>query len=340
MIELLPSDEQQQIMDSVAEFLKRTPGVSGPSAERAEFGAETQVHREMASLGWFGLGLTEPQGGAGYSLMEEALVAREFGRALAPPSLCAAILGAHVAVQAGNDSIVRMILCGEAKVGLLSPASSAKPHAARECTLFEGQGARLVLFWSDRGMGLYERSTLPTVRAGAALDETIGSERVLVTDAPALAWVPSGDSNLTRRAELLICAQLVGVAEAAKDLAVEYAKVRHQFGQAIGSFQSIKHACAEMAVQCELAYAQTFFAALMTNSGAPDAAFQSAAAGLVAPDAALRNARAGIQIHGGIGFTADCRAHRYLKRAHLLNGLLPPARVFRAECLGGNPSYG
>jgi alkylation response protein AidB-like acyl-CoA dehydrogenase len=339
MIDLLPSDEQRQIIDSVADFFARTESASPAPSSNDGGKAAGLMREEMAALGWFGLGLAEADGGTGYSLIEEMLVAREFGRALASPGLWAIIVAAHVAAQAGQREMLRNILTGNLGVGVVIPVPSMS-GATGEVTLIAAQGAQLLLRWNASGAGLYERSAFAQTAIGASLDETVSLERVAQTAMQPAAWVSSADSPLPYRAGLLICAQLVGIAEAAKDLAVAYAKVREQFGQPIGAFQSIKHACAEMAVQCEAAYAQTFFAGLSAGGGLPDAGFQYAAAGLLAPEAALRNSRMGIQIHGGIGFTSDCRAHRYLKRAHLLKWLAMPARALRAMCIAADPVYG
>jgi alkylation response protein AidB-like acyl-CoA dehydrogenase len=337
VIDLLPSDEQQQIIDSVADYFARTEPASRVPANGGE-SAAILMRQEMAALGWFSLGLAEADGGIGYSLIEEMLVAREFGRALASPALCAVIVAAHVAAQAGQRDMLRSILAGNLGVGVVIPVPSTDGTGG--VNLIAAQGAQLLLQWNTSGAGLYERGAFAPSTIGKSLDETVGFERSAQTTMQPVAWVSSAESPLPYRAGLLIGAQLVGVAEAAKDLAVAYAKVREQFGQPIGAFQAIKHACAEMAVQCEVAYAQTFFAGLSVGGGLPDAEFQYAAAGLLAPDAALRNARMGIQIHGAIGFTSDCLAHRYLKRAHLLKWLTMPAHTLRAMCIAADPIYG
>jgi alkylation response protein AidB-like acyl-CoA dehydrogenase len=335
MIDLLPSGEQQQIIDSVGDFFARADLTAAASADERKAGHSLGLRREMGALGWFGLGLGEAHGGVGYSLIEEMLVAREFGRHLASPGLSAAMIAAHVAVHCSQRSLARDILSGEAGVGMIVPGGAG---AAGDVILVAAQEAQLVLYWNETGAGLYQRN----IFAGAPMasfDESVDMSRVARTAERPLAWVPAAQLSLPTRLGLLICAQLVGVAEAAKDLAVSHAKAREQFGQPIGGFQAIKHACAEMAVQCEAVYAQTFFAGLAVDAGLPDAAFQYAAAGLLTPVAALANTRAGIQIHGGLGFTSDCAAHRFLKRAHLLNWLAIPARRFRATCLAIDPHY-
>ena len=131
----------------------------------------------------------------------------------------------------------------------------------------------------------------------------------------------SSDVVLAGIADLLVSAQLLGVAQAALALAVSYAKLREQFGRPIGSFQAIKHHCADMAVRVELLSAQLDMAAIAARDGRDDATFQIAALRRLAPKAALANARRAIQIHGGIGFSAEADPHQLLKHAHMLRQL-------------------
>ncbi|MCB1133405.1 MAG: acyl-CoA dehydrogenase, partial [Verrucomicrobiae bacterium] len=112
------------------------------------------------------------------------------------------------------------------------------------------------------------------------------------------------------------------IAEGARDLAVAYAGVRRQFGRQIGSFQAIKHHCANMAIGVEMVSAQLDMAAIAVRDGREDAAFQTAALARLAPRVALQNARLCIQIHGGIGFSAEADVQLFLKQAHLLRNYL------------------
>ncbi len=126
-------------------------------------------------------------------------------------------------------------------------------------------------------------------------------------------------------ADLLVSAQLLGMAEAARDLSVDHAQTRHQFGKPIGAFQAIKHHCADMAVDAEMLSAQLDMAAIAVRDGRDDAAFQAAALRRLAPRVALFNTRTAIQVHGGIGFSAEADIHHYLKQAHVLSRLGGPA---------------
>ena len=142
-----------------------------------------------------------------------------------------------------------------------------------------------------------------------------------------LAELPEGESlggtELAERLRLAGCtlasAQLLGLAEASHELAVEYAKGRNQFGRAIGSFQAVKHILADMFVRLEVARAAVYAAgATLADPGVGDAARAAGSAKLVAGEAALQNARACIQVHGGRGYTWEVPVHSYLKRSWVL----------------------
>jgi alkylation response protein AidB-like acyl-CoA dehydrogenase len=335
MIDLLPSAEQQQIIDSVGEFFARALPVARLRIVADSWRISAVLWKEIAALGWFGLALAEEAGGAGYSLVEEMLVAREFGRYVASPALFAAMMSAHVAAHARKDALLEGILSGKLRVGLANVLAGTGKRMP-QFHLLDADGCDLVLYWNAAGMGLHERKAFAAPTVVASLDESVHLERAPAPDAAPVAWVSAQHHALPRRAALLVCAQLTGVAEAAKEDAVAYAKTREQFGQPIGAFQAVKHACADMAVLCEVAYAQTFFAGLSETGGLGDAEFQCAAASVLTARAALGIARTNIQIHGGVGFTSESDAHRYLKRAHLLSQLGGP--VSRQNLLKPVPS--
>ena len=334
MIDLLPSAEQQQIVDSVSEFFLRDMPVArlrGGGGQRIT----ARQWQDIAALGWFGLGVAEADGGVGFSIAEEILAAEQIGRNLGSPSLGATMLAAHLAAHAGAAALLQRIVTGACRVGIARAlAPSGEVPAAGSYHLIDALDAELLLVWQDQGAGLFARTDFGNLVGCAPFDDSTELERgTLSAAATPLIWVAATDRNLPELATLLIAAQLAGVAAAACDLAVGYAKIREQFGQPIGAFQAIKHRCADMAVATEAAHAQTCFAALMLLHNAPDAAFQVAAAAVLGARSALQNARSGVQIHGGIGFTADCDAHRYLKRAHLLEQLAGPPAMHRRALL-------
>lgn len=269
--------------------------------------------QRMADTGWFAITLPEAAGGVGLGLGAEALVFAEMGRFLAPVGAIAAAVGARMAWRAGDAA-----LAGQIAGGALRPALALDAGAA--------------------GMRLLDAD-------GAQAMVTVGARRARIDDAPDLDLVPcldltmrqamlprlnvapraqSDDGEAHAHLQLLAAAYALGCAECARDMAVEYAGTREQFGKPIGAFQALKHIMADMAVRCSAARAQLIHAALALDAQSANAAFQLAAAKRLADDAALSNGRANIQVHGGIGMTDEAGAHVPLKRAHLL-GFIAPA---------------
>jgi alkylation response protein AidB-like acyl-CoA dehydrogenase len=126
------------------------------------------------------------------------------------------------------------------------------------------------------------------------------------------------DPAQTLRLRLIDAAALAGIGQAALDMAVAYAGIRSQFGRPIGTFQAVKHHCANMAIAARCARDQTSFASVAIDEGRPDAALQVECALFVAGTAALEIAGKNIQLHGGIGFSNEADPHLFLKRAQLL----------------------
>jgi alkylation response protein AidB-like acyl-CoA dehydrogenase len=123
---------------------------------------------------------------------------------------------------------------------------------------------------------------------------------------------------LRRLGTVLAAAEAVGVAERALEASVEYAKVRQQFGKPIGTFQAIKHRCADMATRTEVARASVTWAAVALDDHDPEAAEWVHAAKALATRAALESTHDNVQNHGGMGYTWEADAHLLLKRARVL----------------------
>ena len=340
MINLVPTAEQQQVIDSVTDFLKnKLPVERLRDRKIAPGAAERREWQQMAGLGWFGFGLPEDLGGIGFSLAEETLAFREFGRNLVSPAVLAATLGAQVAARAGQRELADAILSGAERPALGIPTGAAGEFALSaksadgELHLVDAQDVKLVLVWNDAGAALIRRADLKNIVAVEPMDMTITLERGTAHATSPVAFVAATAEPLPLRANLLVSAIMVGMAEAARDLAAEYAKIREQFGKPIGSFQAVAHQCADMAVRAEAAWVQTKFAALAARDRRSDAVFQASAASLLASEAAFRNATLSIRVHGGIGYTADCPVHHYLKRALLLRRAVGGAQVQGARLL-------
>jgi len=136
-----------------------------------------------------------------------------------------------------------------------------------------------------------------------------------------------------RRAAVGAAAVMLGAARKCMDMAVEYAKVREQFGQPIGSFQAIKHACADMLVEVENAHGATYYAAWAVDAAAPDAALAASVAKSYVGEASRKVCGSAIQVHGGIGFTWEYDLHLYFKQAKFLETLYGDAEHHRALIL-------
>lgn len=313
---LLPTSEQQQIIDSTASFLadkmplRRLHG-RDPSAET--------LWSEMAAMGWLGLGVAEGSGGVGYGPSEEVLLFRELGRELGPPRLLFTSVAAHAAVAASQRALAGRLMSGELKAALAVQDDFSAPfpdtldrrriyevHGADVALVIDGARSRIV---DLRGVEITPCDCLdPSVSMGLADLSAASVLSDAVEPRVGLAAVLSG------------AAMMVGLAEKARDMIVEYAKIRCTFGRPIGAYQAVRHPCAEMAVRCEEAKAQLFLASVALADGLRDAPLQVAAARVMAEDAALLNADNSIQLHGGIGVTDEFDAHFLLKRINVMAG--------------------
>ena len=306
IIDLQPTDDQSLIADSIGGFLADRLPVSRLREPEGRAGAaERALWSELAGLGLFSMAIAEADGGAGYGLPEEIVAARELGRVLASPSVIAQITAVHLAA----DDERAALMSGERR------AAFAVTGTGGDVYLFDGADADLLVLLAG-GASLHRTSDFAWQDA-VAMDETLGVRRA---ESPMSSSSVAGRDAVADRISLLLAAAMSGMAHAATALAVDYARQREQFGQPIASFQAIKHSLADMRVRADAADAQTMVAAIAFGRGGPDRR-EVAAARWLAGDAAIGNARAGIQVHGGMGFTAECDAHLFLKRAHLFAGL-------------------
>jgi alkylation response protein AidB-like acyl-CoA dehydrogenase len=317
MVNLLPTDDQRSIVQSVARYMNAELPVQRLIGAARDPALTDDLWHRTAAMGWFGLSLPETAGGAELSVVEEALLFREFGRALAPPAFLAATLGAKIAAQANDMACAEAIASGNAKVALALPA-----ERDGELFLLDSADADYILRVDEAHASLHSTQQIERGEICKSFDETVAVHRARVHGDGVVAVGP----DLYHRALVLTAASLAGICSAVQDMAVEYAKIREQFGQAIGNFQAIKHRCADMAVRSEAASAQVSFAAIAMRDDRADSAFQVISAKLVASTYAITSAQENIQIHGAIGTTAELPAHLFLKRAHLLDLCFGPGR--------------
>jgi alkylation response protein AidB-like acyl-CoA dehydrogenase len=319
---------------------------------------------EMAKLGWLGLPFAEEYGGAGLGLVELCLVQEELGRAAYPgPYFASVVLGGLGLVLGGSaaqkEKWLPAVASGSARLSaaLVEESLDWDPAATGATAARSGDGwtltgvkrfvpwahvADMVLVPARTPEGLSLFLVAPS-SPGVSLRPMVGidlanrwSEMTLqgVTVKPdALVGQPGAAGSLLeallRRAAVSASAEMLGAARRCLDLSVEYAKVREQFGQPIGSFQAIRHRCAEMLVAAENAHAAVYYAAWALDAGAEDAAVAASVCKSYVGEAARQVCGDAIQVHGGIGFTWEYDLHLYFKRAKALEPLYGDAEYHR-----------
>ena len=338
MVDLLPTDEQRSISDTVARFLADGFPVERLVTAEADPAAGKAGWAAIAEIGCLGIALSEDRGGAGMSLIEEMLVAQEFGRVVGPTELLSAMLAARLAAACGSDATAQGIAAGTVRVATLSPITPVEMGAglSGDFYLLDHAQADVALFVGEGGAMLFPMTALGP-QAAEGLDAFVPLARVTARNLP-----PSCvklEPVWWQQALLLAAAYLSGITQATCAMASDYAKLRHQFGQPIGAFQAVKHRCVDMAIGAEAIGSQIAFAALLIGDGAPDATFQAMSAKLVAAQNAIRSAQDNIQVHGAIGTTAELPAHLYLKRAHLADRLFGSGRLLGDRLLASDGPY-
>jgi len=329
-MDLLPSEEQKQIINACVSFLENELPVERIHKVDASNPLITpDLLARMAELGWFGLGLSEEQGGVGYGLKEEVLLFVELGRFLVSPAVLGSVMGAHLASLAGNKTLAASIISGEKLIAVAIPTHAQKPEIHAQVTgefyVFEGSDADLILLVDENGLALVEKSAVSVFQPIVCMDEKVQMHLISLENVSTQAHVAAHKENIYLRGVLLTAAMLLGIAQATRDRSVAYAKVREQYGKPIGAFQAIKHYCAEMAVKCESVMSLLYHAAIVLND--PKGAygenyqFDTLAAKALASNAAQDNANTAVQIHGGMGFTQEMDIHLFVKRAHVLDQL-------------------
>jgi alkylation response protein AidB-like acyl-CoA dehydrogenase len=340
------SEDQELIRSTAREFLGDRLGL-GRVRElmMTDDGFERPLWKEMADMGWPGLAIAEEHGGAGLGPVELAVLLEEMGRLVTPgPFFASAVLATNTIQVIGDDGQLATLLprlaSGETIATLAvfegprgwrwdQPSTRAErvgegwtvsgtkrgvldAHLADQVLVTARDGDELGVFLvatGDHGV---------TITQEPAFDPTRRQCRVELDAAPAVR-LGAGDARqgmerVLRLAAVALAAEQVGGAQAAMEMAVEYAKTRYQFGRPIGSYQAIKHRCANMLMRVEQARSAAYYASRVTEDD-EELAVASPLAASVASPAYVWVAGENIQVHGGIGFTWEHDAHIYLKRA-------------------------
>ena len=323
MIDLNLAPEQQQIVDSARAMLERHYPVERLRKEPA--GPDNLG--PIMEFGGFTLSLPDDTG-AGLTAVEDMLLQVEFGRHLVSPAALALPLALRLCWEADRSDLIEKLLAGERNVAL-GHALSADPVPG-DIHLYDAEAADLGLVWTPSSAMLIDLSGVEQKAVPSAV-RPVALSRATITDTDIPLHLEGSGTSVPRFGRLMVSAQLLGISQALRDMTVEYAKVRNQFGRPIGGFQAVKHRCADMAIRTEAHAAQLTIAALALSGSWPDAAFQLDAAWLLGCRYAMENARSAIQVHGGIGFSAECDAHLYLLRAQLFENLGAGSRRREAE---------
>ncbi|HEY1653182.1 MAG TPA: acyl-CoA dehydrogenase [Acidimicrobiales bacterium] len=287
---------------------------------------------EMAKLGWLGVHLPEEHGGGGASLSELVVILDELGRQIAPGPFLPTVLAAAVIARCGTSEQQARYLPSLAD-GTHTAALGLGGSLALDGGRLEGDGgivlggraADLLLLRAGDDVVVVPRDADGLTLGGSKdIDPSCRSATTTVASVPVAASdVLTGAARPARAlARTLGAAEAVGVLSACTDAAVAYATERVQFGRTIGTFQAVKHHCADMLVAAELATATVWDAARAAADSLDEFDLAAAMAAHLAFAPAVHNAQMNIQVHGGIGFTWEHDAHLFLRRALVLNALV------------------
>jgi alkylation response protein AidB-like acyl-CoA dehydrogenase len=351
---MAPVAEREQLRDVVRGLLQKhadheqvraaadsVPGYSGELWRRLN--AEVELGR---------LAVPEAVGGHGFGIADLAVVLEESGAALLPePVLSSAVLGCQALAAAdqpaGIGDLLEPALAGTVVVTVSlggSPLTAERTggewlvRGRRQCVL-HGSAADLVLVdaATSEGTALFAlRAEDLEVAARTTMDPTRRQADLSAGSAPARCVVgperyPRVADRLRILSDLAVAAEHSGIVAELLRSTVEYVEQREQFGRAIGSFQAVKHRLADVLVDRERSRSAARCAAVAFDADPAAAALPVAIAAAVCADAAMRAAHEAVQLHGGIGFTWEHRAHYYVRRVLGDEGLFGSSREQRAR---------
>ena len=299
------SADQLALRDAARELLDgRSPIGVARTAMDGGGRPDLELWSAMVDQGWCGIAVPEALGGIGLGWVEAALLIEEVGAHVSP----APILSQLVALDLLADTAWGPgLLSGEITAAVTDDLSSPVPYAPTADVVVAIEVDALVAFELDES---------PVIEAAMDLTRPLG---FVSGGRHGVAVI--GDGDAARRfgdlGAIAYSAELLGLAQRALDMSVDYARERVQFGKPIGSFQAIKHRCADMLVDVEGMRSAVWWAAWCLTARHDDASVAASTAKIWCSDAATRVLSSAMQVHGGIGFTWEHDLHLYLKRAHL-----------------------
>jgi alkylation response protein AidB-like acyl-CoA dehydrogenase len=328
------SADQTDLRDAAAALLG---DLAAPERVRKVVDGEERWDRELwralVDQGWLALEVPEDRGGLSLGAVEVAVIAEQVGRHLAPVPVLDTILalGAVGAAEKSGDlgQWLDRLVGGEA-VGCVSVAEGSLV-ASRDAAAWRVDGragapvvaapiadiAVVAAAGDEPGLYAVDISDLRPP-AEPAMDRTRALGWLELDGAPAARLGGrEATERLVDRGATFASAELLGTAERMMEESVAYATEREQFGRPIGSFQAVKHRCADMLVDVEGMRSATWWAAWCVSVDDPERSVAASTAKIWCSDAGRRVTESALQVHGGIGFTWEHDVHLYLKRAHL-----------------------
>jgi alkylation response protein AidB-like acyl-CoA dehydrogenase len=331
-------DDQQALQQAAREMLT---GLASSTSVRkiveAGGGFDDGLWRAMVEQGWPAVELSEEDGGLGLGPVEVAVLAEEVGRRAAPAPFTTTVLALGALVAGGELDIAGRVAAGDA---IACVAWSRNPGAVRAQRSGGGQSGDGWIVTGRTDPAPYAPSAaVAVVTASTPKGPVLVSVDLDAVGRPArepamdrtreLGWLEFENTPATAlggeeavvalvdRGATFAAAEMLGGASQALDLAVEYAKERVQFGRPIGSFQAVKHRCADMLVDVEGMRSSTYWASWCISAATDDASIAASTAKVWTSDASKRVMASSLQVHGGIGFTWEHDLHLFLKRAQL-----------------------
>jgi alkylation response protein AidB-like acyl-CoA dehydrogenase len=302
------SDDQLALRDGARELLDALASPQHVRAHTATGNAyDADLWRAMADQGWLGIEVAEADGGVGLGAVEVAVLCEELGRHGAPAPFTSTVLAIDAFAAAGEHAWVERLVAGDALACIAWDPAAPVPYAP---------SADVAVVMAADGVYAMEVRDRPPRQPAMDLTRELGW---LAFD-PASAQRIGGADARTRlldRGAAFAAADLLGSAGRALDMAVEHAKDRVQFGRPIGSFQAVKHRCADMLVDVEGMRSTVYWAAWCIGAGDAESSIAASTAKTWCSDASKRVMSSALQVHGGIGFTWEHDLHFFLKRAQL-----------------------
>ncbi len=305
------SDDQQALRDAARDLLERRCTSERVRAVMIADGFDRDLWQAMIDQGWLGVAVGEEHGGLGLGTVEAAVLLEQSGAHLAPVPFAQQLLAvAAVPALVSGEQI------GTGARTALQRNGDGTVSGRTEPVIFGATASVLVAPAGDELVAVDLRD-VPRA-AEPAMDLTRELAWIELDHAPAtsVGGADAVEAHLDRGA-VFHAAEMLGCAEAVMRMAVAYAKDRQQFGRPIGSFQAVKHRCADMLVDVEGMRSAVYHAAWALGAGDPDASVAASTAKVWCSDAGLRVAESALQVHGGIGFTWESDVHLHLKRAQL-----------------------